>query len=230
MYSSFQNQDSSSPPNFPRAWCSACTLSHFICVWLCNSMDCSPFNLLCPWDSPGKNTRVGCHAFLQGIFLTQGSNPRLLCLQPWQAGSLPLAPPGKPRAWCSLEQKPLQEGTDRKGTLSWLAPPLGSRASPLHLTQKAQGGSCGRPDSRSTQPLGSRVGRAARDESLRAWLLFWAPPRTRMLLFSPSLSGCQEMSALGTEYLHFFLYSPRQKLSNTFYSSYVPFSIPGNHP
>ena len=29
--------------------------------------------LLCPWDSPGKNTGVGCHALLQGIFLTQGS-------------------------------------------------------------------------------------------------------------------------------------------------------------
>ena len=27
-----------------------------------------------PWDSPGKNTRVDCHFFLQGIFLTQGSN------------------------------------------------------------------------------------------------------------------------------------------------------------
>ena len=30
--------------------------------------------LLCPWDSPGKNTVVGCHAFLQGIFLTQRWN------------------------------------------------------------------------------------------------------------------------------------------------------------
>ena len=29
---------------------------------------------LCPWDSPGKNTRVRCHALLQGILLTQGSN------------------------------------------------------------------------------------------------------------------------------------------------------------
>ena len=28
--------------------------------------------LMCPWDSPGKNTRVGCHALLQGIFPTQG--------------------------------------------------------------------------------------------------------------------------------------------------------------
>ena len=34
--------------------------------------------LLCPWDSPGKNTGVGCHFFLQVIFLTQGSNPGLL--------------------------------------------------------------------------------------------------------------------------------------------------------
>ena len=25
-----------------------------------------------PWDSPGKNTEVGCHALLQGIFPTQG--------------------------------------------------------------------------------------------------------------------------------------------------------------
>ena len=30
---------------------------------------------LCAWDSPGKNTRVGCHALLQGIFLTQRLNP-----------------------------------------------------------------------------------------------------------------------------------------------------------
>ena len=34
--------------------------------------------LLCSWDSPGKNTGMGCHFFLQGIFLTQGSNPGLL--------------------------------------------------------------------------------------------------------------------------------------------------------
>ena len=37
-----------------------------------------PARLLRPWDSPGKNTRVGCHALLQGIFPTQGSNPGLL--------------------------------------------------------------------------------------------------------------------------------------------------------
>ena len=36
--------------------------------------------LLCLWDSPGKNTGVDCHALLQGIFPTQGSNLHLLCL------------------------------------------------------------------------------------------------------------------------------------------------------
>ena len=33
-----------------------------------------PVRLLCPWNSPGKNTGVGCHSFLHGIFLTQGLN------------------------------------------------------------------------------------------------------------------------------------------------------------
>ena len=49
--------------------------------------------LLCPWDSPGKITGVGCHFLLQGIFLTQGWS---LSLLHWQVGSLPLAPPGQP--------------------------------------------------------------------------------------------------------------------------------------
>ena len=38
------------------------------------------------WDSPGKNTRVGYHALLQGIFLIQGWNLCLLCLLHWQVG------------------------------------------------------------------------------------------------------------------------------------------------
>ena len=37
-----------------------------------------PTGLLCPWDSPGKNTGVGGHSLLHGIFLTQGSNLSLL--------------------------------------------------------------------------------------------------------------------------------------------------------
>ena len=34
--------------------------------------------LLCPWDSPGKNSGVGCHFLLQGIFPIQELNPGLL--------------------------------------------------------------------------------------------------------------------------------------------------------
>ena len=55
-----------------------------------------PVRLLCPWDSPGKNTGVGCHALLQGIFTIQGSNLWLLCLLHWQADSLSSKPLGKP--------------------------------------------------------------------------------------------------------------------------------------
>ena len=39
-----------------------------------------PARLLCPWDSLGKTTGVGCHFILQGTFLTQGSNPSLTSL------------------------------------------------------------------------------------------------------------------------------------------------------
>ena len=70
--------------------------SHKSCLTLCNYMDCSPTRLLCPWDSLGNNTGVGCHFLFQGIFLTQGLNPHHLCFLNWHAGSLPLAPPGKP--------------------------------------------------------------------------------------------------------------------------------------
>ena len=38
----------------------------------------NPCQLLCSRDSPGKNTGVGCHALLQGIFPIQGLNPGLL--------------------------------------------------------------------------------------------------------------------------------------------------------
>ena len=41
-------------------------------------MDCGLAKLLCPWNFPDKNTGVGSHSLLQGIFPTQGSNPGLL--------------------------------------------------------------------------------------------------------------------------------------------------------
>ena len=53
-----------------------CAKSRQLCPTLSNPKVCSPW-ILCPWDSPGKNTGVGCHALLQGIFPPQGFN---LCL------------------------------------------------------------------------------------------------------------------------------------------------------
>ena len=49
-----------------------------LCPTLCDPMDCSLPGSSVHEDSPGKNTGVGCHALLQGIFPTQGSNPGLL--------------------------------------------------------------------------------------------------------------------------------------------------------
>ena len=48
-----------------------------LCPTPCDPMDCSPPGSSVHGDSPGKNAGVGCHALLQGIFPTQGSNPSL---------------------------------------------------------------------------------------------------------------------------------------------------------
>ena len=45
---------------------------------LCSPLDCSPSSSSVHGDSRGKNTEVGCHAFLQGIIPIQGLNPHLL--------------------------------------------------------------------------------------------------------------------------------------------------------
>ena len=66
------------------------------CPILCDSIDHSLPGSFVHGDFPGKNTGVGCHTLLQGIFPTQGSNPHLLHLLHWQMCSLPLALPGKP--------------------------------------------------------------------------------------------------------------------------------------
>ena len=47
------------------------------CLTFCDPMDCSPPGSSVHGDSPGKKTAVGCHALLQEIFPTQGSNPGL---------------------------------------------------------------------------------------------------------------------------------------------------------
>ena len=77
------------------------SLSH---VWLLVIHGVWPTRLLCPWDSPGRNTEVGCHSLLQGIFPTQ--SPAL------QADSFPSEPPGDPHpAFCGGHGA--QELTDR---------------------------------------------------------------------------------------------------------------------
>ena len=58
------------------------------CPTLFDPMECSPLQAPLFMDFPGKNARVGFHFLLQGIFLTQGSNP---CLLYWQENSLPLS-------------------------------------------------------------------------------------------------------------------------------------------
>ena len=66
------------------------------CRTLCDPVDCSPSGSSVHVDSPGKNNGVGCHALLQRIFRPRDrTNPHLLCLLHWQAGSLPLVPPGE---------------------------------------------------------------------------------------------------------------------------------------
>ena len=54
-----------------------CLVTQCLSVWLCNPMDCSPPGSFVHADCPGKNTGVGYHALLQGIFPIQGLNPGL---------------------------------------------------------------------------------------------------------------------------------------------------------
>ena len=88
-----------------QAYYAYCTL-YYYCVCVCaQSLSCvrlfvTPQTVACQaphlWDSPGKNTGVGCHCLLQGIFLTRGLNPCLLHLLHWQSYSLPLSHLGNP--------------------------------------------------------------------------------------------------------------------------------------
>ena len=85
-----------------------CAKSLQSCLTLCKPMHCSPPGSSVHGDSPGKNTGVGCHALLQGIFPTQGSNPGLLHCQ---EGFLSLVPPGKPHKFFLELHRSLQQST-----------------------------------------------------------------------------------------------------------------------
>ena len=99
------------PLNFSEKCMPAKSLSH---DWLFATPWLQPARLLCPWDLPGKNTRVGCHFLLQGTFPIQVSNPHLLCLLHWLFTT---GPPGRPfreipplKRVVSLERKAIFSG------------------------------------------------------------------------------------------------------------------------
>ena len=75
----------------------------FSCPVVYNSLQplwtVQPARLLCPWSFPGRNTGVGCHFLLQGIFLTQGSNPCLLHCKVDFFFFLTTEPLGKPASY-----------------------------------------------------------------------------------------------------------------------------------
>ena len=85
----------------------ACMLTH---LTLCDprTVACQP---ACPWNSPGKNTGVGCHLLLQGMFLMQGLNS-------WISGRFFIAkPPGKPEGCDWGGRKELSEDVTVWGKL-----------------------------------------------------------------------------------------------------------------
>ena len=63
---------------FPLPLSSSSSVSHSVVSDSLRPHGLSPTRLLCPWDSPGKNTGMGCHSLLQGIFPIQGLNLGLL--------------------------------------------------------------------------------------------------------------------------------------------------------
>ena len=91
------------------------------CPTLCDPMDCGPPGSSVRGIFPGKNAGVDSHSLLQGIFPTQGLNPRL---PHWQADSLPLSCQGSPQAsWEATKQLSLAPHPHLQalvpGTLSW---------------------------------------------------------------------------------------------------------------
>ena len=77
-----------------KSWiCGSCMLSH---VWHFATPETVAHQALLSMEFSRQKYRMSCHFLLQGIFLAQRSNPHLLH---WQAGSLPLMPPGKLSPW-----------------------------------------------------------------------------------------------------------------------------------
>ena len=73
-----------------------CAKSLQSCPTLCNPMDCSLWGSSECEESPGKSIAMSCLCPPPGNLSNPGIEPVLLCLQHWQADSLPIVPPGKP--------------------------------------------------------------------------------------------------------------------------------------
>ena len=123
-----------------------------------------PTRLLCPCHFPSKNTGVGCHSLLQGIFLTQGSNPHLLCLLHCQTGSLPAESLGR-----QLENKQQKKNNKKKTTENLLAAEHSSR---YILSQPSEAG---------TVPLSGKL----RLDGFADWpvLCSWTPCSAPLVLW-----------------------------------------------
>ena len=81
---------------FCSTFCHACVciLATQLCPTL-RSHELQPTRFLCPWNFLGKNTRMGCHFFLQGIFLSQEIEPGFAALQADSLTSEPRGSVGK---------------------------------------------------------------------------------------------------------------------------------------
>ena len=88
---------------------SLCVLSHLQSCLTLWPYQLQPARLLCPWDSPGKNTGLGSHSLPQGIFPTHGLNPDLLH---YTVSQLVKNPPAVQEAWIQFLgwDDPLEKG------------------------------------------------------------------------------------------------------------------------
>ena len=112
LYTCFQGLKSEEPcppycptsPKHTHTFTVSCALLCLVtqsCSTLCDPMGYSLPGSSVHGDSPGKNSGMGCHGLLQGIFPLQGSHPDLP--HPW-ADSFPSQPPGSHTASFSLRQ------------------------------------------------------------------------------------------------------------------------------
>ena len=141
--------------------------------------------LLCPWDFSDKNIGVGYHFLLQGIFLTQGSNPGLLH---WQEGYLSLSHLGSPCIWWLWPKTrnqtsllfPFHPITSKFG---WLpSKHIENLTSPPHFHRYHR-------RSKQQQPLNRRP------QLCPAWPAAWSRSSPQATLLTPSRHEDAQMSA-----------------------------------